>query len=96
MSDPNLGQLTREQLIDYMEKRQDATVIRYMRQIEDLEGEVGLQVEPDAPELGARDFRVLDTSQIVQIMETEQEIFERRLQRRVETLAGARRWSCPA
>lgn len=95
MIETNLGVLDREQMIDYMEKRQDATVLRYMRQIADLEGEVGLQTDPEVAEVRASDFRTLDTIQIARIMETEQEVFERRLQRRVATLAGARRWSCP-
>ncbi|EEQ38224.1 hypothetical protein EJF18_30933 [Clavispora lusitaniae] len=87
--------LSREKTIDYMEKRQEATVLRYMRQIAELEGATGPGGAVSL-RMGARDFSTLDNGEIASIMESEQEFLEQRLQRKVESLTGARRWSCPA
>lgn len=73
-----------------MERRQEAAVLRYMRQISELnlawplDDKLEWVAEPEIHE----DFRNLDNCQIAKIMADEQQLLEGRLRKQVETLRG--------
>lgn len=69
--------LTRGQTIDLMERRQEAVVLRYMRQI----GKVDKRWA--AAWMEKVDFRQMSKRQIVRVMATEQAVLEGELQRQV-------------
>lgn len=88
----NLSALTREETIDILERSQEATVLRYIRQIsqlndkwpsEDLWMVDGLTVDDRQK---PRNFTSLNNLQIAQIMEAEQKTMEQRLRRHMAVL----------
>lgn len=95
-----LRALTREQTIDLMEKRQEAAVLRYMREITKLGDSTGPWVEVELLVTSERtlarrrsmsdmeklSFRHLTNAQIAKVMAGEQNALEARLQKQVQRL----------
>ncbi|SGZ56408.1 CIC11C00000003285 [Sungouiella intermedia] len=89
MQDTNcLGTLTREETIDIMERRQEAAVLRYIRQMSRLH-EIGPLDDlwvVDVDEEHHEDFSQLNNLQIASIMASEQKKMEYRLERQMAVL----------
>lgn len=98
-----LTTLTREDTIDIMERRQEAAVLRYMRQMAKLNehwprDEMWL-VDGSLPFEHHENFSELTNSQIAKIMAAEQRVLEWRLQRQMAVLRENRGdfnydWGC--
>lgn len=98
-----LRSLTREETIDIMEKRQEAAVLRYMRQISQINEKWPLEdvwllessllvTEPET--VKRENFASLNNSQIARIMASEQRMLEWRLQRQMAVLQEIRGDAC--
>lgn len=85
----NLHELTRGQTIDLMERRQEAVVLRYIRQM----GAVDDEWEAAEHDAGEQDFRTLSNSEIAHVMASELDVLESRLRRHVEQIKRRRRES---
>lgn len=73
-----LRKLSKEETIDMMERRQEAAVLRYVRQMPSL-GEWILSVNVEVPEFPNMDFKVMGNDEIASVMEEELEQMELRL-----------------
>lgn len=73
-----LRRLSKEETIDMMERRQEAAVLRYVRQMPSL-GEWILSVNIDVPEFPNMDFKAMANDEIATVMEEELEQMEQRL-----------------
>ncbi|KAL6021510.1 hypothetical protein ACNR90_004801 [Candidozyma auris] len=92
--------LTREQTIDLMERRQEAAVMRYVRELATLGEENEWHVDVPrkraksaregasgmAAKPGAVDFGKMNSAQIASVMQGEQTMMEIKLQSKVESL----------
>lgn len=92
--------LTREQTIDLMERRQEAAVMRYVRELATLGEENDWHVDVPrkrakssregalgmAAKPGAVDFGKMNSAQIASVMQGEQTMMEIKLQLKVESL----------
>lgn len=85
------GNLTREETIDILERRQEAAVLRYMRQMPSLHENGTLEdfwLVDDPIEEHHEDFSRLNNMEIASIMAGEQKKIEWRLQRQMAALRG--------
>lgn len=88
------GNLTREETIDILERRQEATVLRYMRQMPSVHENGALEdhwLVDDPFEDHHEDFSRLNNTEIASIMAGEQKKIEWRLQRQMAALRGQSR-----
>lgn len=86
-----LGKLSREETIDILERRQEATVLRYIRQMSTLHenGQLDeLWLQQDWQDEHHMDFSHLNNMEIASIMANEQKKIEWRLQRQMAALRG--------
>ncbi|PVH14794.1 uncharacterized protein CXQ87_005070 [Candidozyma duobushaemuli] len=97
--------LTREQTIDLMERRQEAAVMKYVREISRLSEEGNWQIETprkrprrESAEMAANkeavpktvDFGKMNSAQIAVVMQDEQAAMESRLKQTVVSLQAER------
>lgn len=93
MDTTSLAALSREDTIDIMERRQEAAVLRYMRQIATLNDQNPLDEMwlVDSYYVENHNFSELSNCQIARIMANEQRAIEWRLQRQMAVLQEQRR-----